>query len=140
MAKVIVHIDLNAFFVRAEEIRNPSIEGKAVAIGHLGRGGIVSTCSYEARKFGVRSGMPMNKAVDLCPHLLILPPDYRFYVTLSHEFKNYIRSITKKVESASVDELFADFTDVVKGKKNIEAYFRSIQNTLWAFFFPYILL
>ena len=131
MAKVIVHIDLNAFFVRAEEIRNPSIEGKAVAIGHLGRGGIVSTCSYEARKYGVRSGMPMNKAVDLCPHLLILPPDYRFYVTLSHEFKNYIRSITKKVESASVDELFADFTDVVKGKKNIEAYFRSIQNTLY---------
>ena len=131
MAKVIVHIDLNAFFVRAEEIRNPSIEGKAVAIGHLGRGGIVSTCSYEARKFGVRSGMPMNKAVDLCPHLLILPPDYRFYVTLSHEFKNYIRSITKKVESASIDELFADFTDVVKGKKNIEAYFRSIQNTLY---------
>ena len=131
MAKVIVHIDLNAFFVRAEEIRNPDIEGKAVAIGHLGRGGIVSTCSYEARKFGVRSGMPMNKAVDLCPHLLILPPDYRFYVTLSHEFKNYIRSITKKVESASIDELFADFTDVVKGKKNIEAYFRGIQKTLY---------
>lgn len=131
MAKVIVHIDLNAFFVRAEEIRNPSLEGKAVAIGHLGRGGIVSTCSYEARKYGVRSGMPMNKAVDLCPKLLILPPDYRFYVTLSHEFKNYIRSITKIVESASIDELFADFTDVVKGKRNIEAYFRNIQSTLF---------
>lgn len=131
MAKVIVHIDLNAFFVRAEEIRNPKIEGKAVAIGHLGRGGIVSTCSYEARKFGVRSGMPMNKAVDLCPNLLIIPPDFHFYIALSHEFKNYIRSITPKVESASVDELFADFTDVVKGKRNIEAYFRSIQNTLY---------
>ena len=131
MAKVIVHIDLNAFFVRAEEIRNPKLEGKAVAIGHLGRGGIVSTCSYEARKFGVKSGMPMNKAVDLCPNLLILPPDYHFYVALSHEFKNYIRTITPKVESASVDELFADFTDVVKGKRNIEAYFRSIQNTLY---------
>ena len=131
MAKVIVHIDLNAFFVRAEEIRNPKLEGKAVAIGHLGRGGIVSTCSYEARKFGVRSGMPMNKAVDLCPKLLIIPPDYRFYITLSHEFKNYIRSITNKVESASVDELFADFTDVLKGNRNIEAYFRNIQNTLY---------
>ena len=131
MAKVIVHIDLNAFFVRAEEIRNPKIEGKAVAIGHLGRGGIVSTCSYEARKFGVKSGMPMNKAVDLCPNLLIIPPDYHFYVALSHEFKNYIRTITPKVESASVDELFADFTEVVKGKRNIEAYFRNIQNTLF---------
>ena len=131
MAKVIVHIDLNAFFVRAEEIRNPKLEGKAVAIGHLGRGGIVSTCSYEARKFGVKSGMPMNKAVELCPNLLIIPPDYHFYVALSHEFKNYIRTITPKVESASVDELFADFTEVVKGKRNIESYFRSIQNTLY---------
>ena len=65
MAKVIVHIDLNAFFVRAEEIKDPSLENKAVAVGHLGRGGIVSTCSYEARKYGVRSAMPMNKAVKL---------------------------------------------------------------------------
>ena len=131
MAKVIVHIDLNAFFVRAEEIRNPKLENKPVAIGHLGRGGVVSTCSYEARKYGVRSAMPMNKAVKLCPNLIIVPPDYRFYVTLSHEFKKYIRQITPKVESASIDELFADFTDVIKGKKNIEAYFREIQAGLY---------
>ncbi len=130
MAKVIVHIDLNAFFVRAEEIRNPSLENKPVAIGHLGRGGVVSTCSYEARKYGVRSAMPMNKAVKLCPNLTIVKPDYRFYITLSHEFKNYIRSITPVVESASIDELFADFTNIVKGKRNIESYFRSIQQEL----------
>lgn len=131
MAKVIVHIDLNAFFVRAEEIRDPSLESKPVAIGHLGRGGVVSTCSYEARKYGVRSAMPMNKAVKLCPKLIIVPPDYRFYITLSHEFKNYIRRITPKVESASIDELFADFTEVVKGKRNVEAYFKSIQDDLY---------
>ena len=131
MAKVIVHIDLNAFFVRAEEIRDPSLENKPVAIGHLGRGGIVSTCSYEARKYGVSSAMPMNKAVKLCPQLIIVPPDYRFYVTLSHEFKNFIRRITPKVESASIDELFADFSDVVKGKRNVETYFKSIQKDLY---------
>lgn len=131
MAKVIVHIDLNAFFVRAEEIRNPALENKPVAIGHLGRGGVVSTCSYEARKYGVKSAMPMNKAVKLCPDLIIIPGDYRFYVTLSHEFKNFIRQITSKVESASIDELFADFTDVVKGKKNIEHFFRKIQQDLF---------
>ena len=131
MAKVIVHIDLNAFFVRAEEIRDPSLENKPVAIGHLGRGGVVSTCSYEARKYGVSSAMPMNKAVKLCPDLLIVPPDYRFYITLSHQFKNYIRSITPKVESASIDELFADFTDAVKGKKNVTEYFKSIQLDLF---------
>ncbi len=130
MAKVIVHIDLNAFFVRAEEIRNPLLENKPVAIGHLGRGGVVSTCSYEARKFGVRSAMPMNKAVKLCPNLIIVPPDFHFYVTLSHEFKKYIRSITPLVESASIDELYADFTNVLKGKRNVEGFFRNIQATL----------
>lgn len=131
MARVIVHIDLNAFFVRAEEIRDPSLENKPVAIGHLGRGGVVSTCSYEARKYGVSSAMPMNKAVKLCPNLIIVPPDYRFYITLSHQFKNFIRSITPKVESASIDELFADFTDVIKGKKNVVSYFKSIQLELF---------
>ena len=131
MARVIVHIDLNAFFVRAEEIRNPALENKPVAIGHLGRAGVVSTCSYEARKYGVRSAMPMNKAVKLCPNLIIIPGDYRFYIALSHEFKKFIRQITPLVESASIDELFADFTEVVKGKRNIEAYFRKIQNDLY---------
>lgn len=131
MAKVIVHIDLNAFFVRAEEIRDPSLENKPVAIGHLGRGGVVSTCSYEARKYGVSSAMPMNKAIKLCPQLIIAPPDYRFYITLSHQFKNYIRSITPIVESASIDELFADFTDIVKNKKNVIGYFKSIQLELF---------
>lgn len=131
MAKVIVHIDLNAFFVRCEEIRDPSLENKAVAIGHVGRAGIVSTCSYEARKFGVRSGMPMNKAVKLCPHLLVIHPDYHFYVSMSHQFRNYIRSITPNIEMASVDELFADFTDVIKKEKDAERYFRMIQNTLF---------
>ncbi len=131
MAKVIVHIDLNAFFVRAEELKDHSLENKAVAVGHLGRGGIVSTCSYEARKYGVRSGMPMNKAVKLCPSLIIIRPDYRFYVTLSHKFRNYISTITPIIEMASIDELFADFTDVVKKQRNVEEYFRNIQNTLY---------
>ena len=131
MAKVIVHIDLNAFFVRAEEIKNPALEGKAVAIGHNGRAGIVSTCSYEARKFGVRSGMPMNKAVKLCPNLLIIPGDYRFYAALSHEFKSFIKTYTKIVEEASIDEVFADFTNAVKGVKDIDAYFKSIQDELF---------
>ena len=75
--------------------------------------------------------MPMNKAVELCPNLIILPGDYRFYSTLSHEFKKYIRSITPIVESASVDELFADFTDIIKKGTDVEAYFRQIQNNLY---------
>ena len=65
MAKVIAHIDLNAFFVRCEEIKDSSLENKCVAIGHDGRGGIVSTCSYKAREYGVSSAMPMFKAKEL---------------------------------------------------------------------------
>ena len=131
MAKVIVHIDLNAFFVRAEEIKDPSLEGKAIAIGHNGRAGVVSTCSYEARKYGVHSAMPMNQAVKLCPHLLIIPGDYHFYSALSYEFKQFVRSYTKLVESASIDEVFADFTEVVKNKKDIIGFFTDFQNKLF---------
>ena len=131
MVKVIVHIDLNAFFVRAEEIKNPELEGKAVAIGHNGRAGIVSTCSYKAREFGVRSGMPMNQAVKLCPQLLIIPGDYRFYAALSYEFKSFVKQYTKIVEEASVDEVFADFTNVLKGVKDVEQFFKDFQNLLF---------
>ena len=131
MVKVIVHIDLNAFFVRAEEIKNPELIGKAVAIGHNGRAGIVSTCSYKAREFGVRSGMPMNQAVKLCPHLLIIPGDYRFYAAMSYEFKSFVKRYTKIVEEASVDEVYADFTNALKGVKDVEQYFIDFQNLLY---------
>ncbi|MCR5184970.1 MAG: DNA polymerase IV [Bacilli bacterium] len=132
MSKVIVHIDLNAFFVRAEEIKEPSLENKPVAIGKEGRGGIVSTCSYEARKFGVHSGMPMFQAKQLCPNLIVLPGDYRFYRALSRTFFAFMRNYTPLVEIASVDECYADFTEVIKGKKDVESYFRRLQSDLFA--------
>ena len=131
MSKVIVHIDLNAFFVRAEEIRDPSLEGKPVAIGKEGRAGIVSTCSYKAREYGVHSGMPMFQAKQLCPSLIVLPSDFRFYRTLSHIFMAFVRNYTKIVEIASVDECYADFTDVIKGVEDVEGFFRGLQNDLF---------
>ena len=131
MSKVIVHIDLNAFFVRAEEIKEPSLEGKAVAIGKEGRGGIVSTCSYKAREYGVHSGMPMFQAKQLCPNIIIIPGDYRFYRALSRTFMAFVRNYTKKIEIASIDECFADFTDVVKNKDNVEAFFKEMQLDLY---------
>ena len=131
MGKVIVHIDLNAFFVRAEEIKDPSLEGKAVAVGHEGRCGIVSTCSYKAREYGVRSGMPMFKAKELCPHLIIKHDDFRYYGTLSRAFFKFVQSYTKQVEKASVDECYADFTDVIKGVKDVEGFFKKMQEDLF---------
>ena len=130
-AKVICHIDLNAFFVRCEELKNPNIEGKPVAIGHEGRGGIVSTCSYKAREFGVRSGMPMFKAKELCPNLIILPVDFKYYQKKSHEFFNFVKRTTKLVEVASVDECYADFTNVIKDKQNPLKFFENFQQELY---------
>ena len=130
-SKVIVHIDLNAFFARCEEIKKPSLEGKPVAIGHDGRGGIVSTCSYEARKYGVSSAMPMFKAKQLCPKLIILPCDYHFYSVMSKTFYNFVKRYTNLIEMASVDELFADFTEPLKKEKDAVAFFRKLQDDLF---------
>ncbi|MBR0295355.1 MAG: DNA polymerase IV [Bacilli bacterium] len=131
MSKVIVHIDLNMFFVRCEEIRDPSLIGKAVAVGHEGRSGIVSTCSYEARKYGVHSGQPMFQAKKLCPHLIIKPVDFAFYHYYSHQFFDYVKTYTNIIEKASVDECYADFTLAVKGVKDIVKFFKDFQDGLY---------
>ena len=130
-SKIIVHIDLNAFFARCEEIKDPSLEGKPIAIGHEGRGGIVSTCSYAARKYGVSSAMPMFKAKKLCPHLIILPVDYHFYSMMSKTFFNFVRRYTNLVEAASVDECFADFSEPLKNEKDPIFFFRKLQEDLF---------
>ena len=132
MSKIIVHIDLNAFFVRCEEIRDPSLEGKCVAIGHEGRAGIVSTCSYEARKFGVHSGQAMFQAKKLCPHLIIKEVDWGYYAMMSKNFISFVRKYTSVVEQASVDECFADFSLALKGNNNPIEFFRKFQKDLYA--------
>lgn len=133
MSKIILHIDLNTFFVRCEEIKNPSIIGKPVAIGGEGRAGIVSTCSYEARKYGVSSGMPMFQAKALCKDLIILPPDFNFIELLSKEFISHIRKYSEIIEQISCDECYVDITESFKkyGKNDIYWYLKDIQNSLY---------
>ena len=127
MSKIIVHIDLNDFFVRCEEIRDPSLEGKCVAIGHEGRAGIVSTCSYAARKYGVHSGQAMFQAKQCCPILIVKGGDWGYYSMMSKMFINFVRKYTNIVEQASVDECFADFTLTLKGNKDPQGFFREFQ-------------
>ena len=86
MAKIILHIDLNKFFVRCEELKDNSLIGKPVAVGGDGRRGIVSTCSYEARKYGIHSGMPMFQAKMLSKELIVKECDFKFYELMSKEF------------------------------------------------------
>ena len=131
MAKVILHIDLNQFFVRCEELKDPTLINKPVAVGHDGRSGIVSTCSYKAREFGVRSGIPMFQAKKLCPELIVKPVDFRFYGVLSREFFKFVKSYTPLVENASIDECYADFTLPLKGIKDVEVYFKDFQKKLF---------
>ena len=131
MSRVIVHIDLNAFFVRCEEIKNPSLEGKPVIIGHVGRGGIVSTCSYAAREKGVRSGMPTFQALQKCPEAIVLGVDFNYYHEKSKEFFNYVKTYTPLVEPASVDECFADFSEVLRDEKEPIKFLRNMQLKLY---------
>lgn len=125
-----MHIDLNAFFVTAEELRDPTLIGKPVIVGSVGRAGIVSTCSYEARKYGIRSGMPTFKATKLCKNVIIINSDHKYYSKLSKEFFSYIKTITDNIEPASIDEAFVDVTDVVKDK-NATEFFKNLQRELY---------
>ena len=131
MSKIILHIDLNAFFVRCEEIKNPSLEGKPVIIGRTGRGGIVSTCSYVARKYGVHSGQPTYEALMKCKDAIVLDGDYHYYEEKSHEFFNFIKKYTLLVEPASIDECFADFTNVLRDEKDPINFIRKMQKDLF---------
>lgn len=131
MSKIIAHIDLNQFFVRAEEIRNPKLINRPVAIGGDGRGGIVSTCSYKAREYGVKSGMPMFKAKELCKDLIIVPVDFLYYEVLSNEFIQVISQYSKVIEQASIDECYVDFTGCIEKGQDANKYFKEIQDNLF---------
>ncbi len=125
-----MHIDLNAFFASAEVIRNPELANKPLVVGGTGRRGIVSTASYEARSFGIHSAMPTYMAQRLCPSLIILPPDFRLYSRLSHEFFNFIRQYSSILEVASIDECYVDMTNAMKEIKNPLEYLSNMQNLL----------
>lgn len=131
MAKIILHIDLNAFFVRCEELEDPSLKGKPVIIGHSGRGGVVSTCSYKAREYGVRSGMPTFKAMELCPKAIIIPGHYHLYSRKSHEFINFVKKHSTIIEQASIDECYVDMTSKLKGNPDPLGYIKNMQDTLY---------
>ncbi len=105
----VLHVDLDAFFVSMELLRHPELRGKPVVVaGGLGPRGVVNTCSYEARKFGVRSAMPVSQAMRLCPQATYLPSDYSFYGPASKQFHAILRDFTPAVEPAGTDEAYMD--------------------------------
>ena len=113
MARTILHIDLDAFFCAVEETRNPELRGKAFAVG--GRPeerGVVASCSYAARRMGVRSAMPMGKAVRLSPGLIIVPSRHHLYREVSHQVMARLHDTSPLVEQISIDEAFLDISDL----------------------------
>lgn len=130
MSKVLLHIDLNAFFAAAEELRHPELRGKPLAIGGDGRSGIVSTANYVARKFGVHSGQPTFQARSLCKNLELLPPDFDYYRMMSHSFFGRLKEVFPILEMASIDEAYCDATEVLSKKPDPISFLRSLQNYL----------
>jgi len=111
-SRVILHLDLDAFFCAVEEIKDPGLRGKAFAVGGSPSGrGVVTSCSYPARKMGVRSAMPAVKALQLCPDLILVSRNHRDYGHYSQLVMDRLRDFTDKVEQISIDEAFLDITN-----------------------------
>ncbi len=109
--RTILHVDLDAFFAAVEQRDRPELRGKPVIIGgDPDQRGVVSTCSYEARKFGVHSAMPLRTAGRLCPQGIFLPVDGRKYQAASREVMAILRRFTPMVQPVSIDEAFLDVT------------------------------
>ena len=108
----IIHIDMDAFYASVEQRDNPAYRGKPIAVGGSpqGRGGVVATASYEARKFGVRSAMPSKKALELCPDVIFIRPRFDVYKAVSGQIRSIFQRYTDLIEPLSLDEAFLDVT------------------------------
>ncbi len=110
----ITHMDLDTFFVSVEYLRNPKLIGKPVLIGGMSDRGVVASCSYEARKFGIHSGMPMRAARNLCSHAIIIKSDFEAYSKYSKLVTEVIKDKVPVFEKASIDEFYIDLTGMDK--------------------------
>jgi DNA polymerase IV len=106
----IVHMDLDSFFVSVERLYDSRLNGKPILIGGSGDRGVVASCSYEARQFGVHSAMPMRTARQLCPEALIIRGDFEKYSQKSHEVTEIIKEDVPLFEKSSIDEFYIDYT------------------------------
>lgn len=129
--KRIVHIDLNAFFVQCEILKNPDLKNKPVAIGSNLKRSVISTASYEARKYNVNSAMPVAIAKQNCPSLILVEPHFSLYKQYSNKFFDFLKNKYKILEVASIDECFIDMSEESKDVDDIHSYLFDLQMELF---------
>ncbi|MBW8012714.1 MAG: DNA polymerase IV [Chloroflexi bacterium] len=127
MNRKIIHIDLDAFYCAVEELHDPTLRGKAFAVGGKANRGVIVSCSYAARQLGIHSAMPSSRAVRLCPHLIIVSRRHGDYSTKSRQVMEILRSFTPLVEQISIDEAFLDISSL---KESGETYARILQKKI----------
>ena len=118
MPRIILHVDMDAFYASAERRRNPELTGLPIIVGADPKGGkgrgVVAGCSYEARKFGVHSAQPISRAHRLCPHAVYLRPNFALYEEVSARIMDILRGFSEKLEPMGLDEAFLDLSDKVE--------------------------
>ncbi len=133
--RIIFHVDMDQFFAAVEEKLKPEIRGKPVVVGadpKEGKGrGVVSTCNYEARKFGIKSAMPITKAWRLCPDAVFLPVNIPLYLQVSSRIMNILSSYADKFESWGIDEAFLDVSSRVKNFEEAKQLALKIRNDIY---------
>jgi DNA polymerase IV (DinB-like DNA polymerase) len=133
-ARIILHLDMDHFYTAVETRENPELKGKPVVVGADPKGGqgrgVVATSNYEARKSGVRSGMPISRAWKLCPEAVYLPPNFPLYVRVSGEIMGIARRYADKFEQWGIDEAFLDVSSRVKDYAEAEAFARKLQQEI----------
>ena len=113
MARVIMHVDMDAFYASVELRRRPDLRNAAVMVGGQTRG-VVLSATYPARRLGVRSGMPMSRARQLAPNAVVIPPDFEAYTAVSRAIFRIFDTVTEVVEGGSIDEAYLDITGAVR--------------------------
>jgi DNA polymerase IV (DinB-like DNA polymerase) len=133
MGRIIIHVDMDHFFTAIEERERPEIRGKPVVVGadpKKGRG-VVSTCNYEARKFGIRSGMPITRAYKLCPEAIFLPVNFQLYKKVSERIMAILRNYSDRLERWGLDEAFLDVSTKVRDYEGAEALAKRIKGEIY---------
>jgi DNA polymerase-4 len=128
----IIHIDMDAFYASVEQLDNPDLKGKPIAVGGNEIRGVVSAASYEARKFGVRSAMSGAHAARLCPDLIFVKPNFERYNEVSKQIRKIFYEFTDLVEPLSLDEAYLDVTENKKGNPSATLIAKEIRQKIFA--------